>query len=125
MKKSIKKTLLMAVILSTAVSVHAGTNNVKVSIQIDSEFQNKNIIFVTAFDHQQVGIHKAGSPLMSQMNVKPVVLPNGEYPEIKIQAYMTDSSLKLSTEFYEGKYTYQLQPDTHIALSFPAMFYKQ
>jgi hypothetical protein len=121
MKKSLKTTLLIAALLSGS-SAFAGENITTVDIQIDPDFKNKNIIFVTESEQEEVGIHQAGSSLMSHMMVQPIAFPNSEYPKIKILAFVTDSSLKRPAEFYVTKNTYQFKPGAHIGLSFPLMF---
>jgi hypothetical protein len=119
--KNTLKSLIFLTSLMSAVSF-AGSNKAIIDIQIDNEFKNKNIIFIPETDsREELGIHHARGDLISHELVEPIITEKGDYPEVRIRAFVTDSTANMTRSFISHDH-YQIKPDSHIAVSFPIMF---
>ena len=123
MIKIVKNLIVVTGLISSYVAFAA--QPAAIDLQIDSDFKNQNIIFVTEeyFGHQNVGIHQSGGSLMTHTEINPIQIGE-KYPEVQIFAYVTDPSLGNRTQIFVTQKGYQFKPNEHIALNFPVMFKK-
>jgi hypothetical protein len=121
--KKINKILLTLFSLTSASMLYAANNKVTVDVQIDPDYQSKNIIFVTSdkpAPSEAIGVHRKGGPTMIHSKIDPIGTKD-YYPQVWIIAYVTDYVTNTTTG-YGTKTPYFFKPGTHLAVNFPVMF---